>query len=101
MAPHPWRKTALVFGLFIGLGGLAQVALMLYASTHQGTIELDCRSRCRFQGTECLPGGRVSMALDPGDYTVDLWASHGDALWIPRAVTVRLGETTPFVCTTP
>lgn len=99
--PHRWRKTALLFGGFITVGGLAQIALVLHATKNQGTLEFDCRGRCRFQGTECLPGGRFSMTLDPGDYTVDLWASHGEALWLPRRVTVRVGEHTTFVCDPP
>lgn len=96
-----WRRPPFMLATVIGLGGLAQVALLLHASHAQGTLELDCRARCRFQGAECLPGGNVSMALEPGDYTVDVWSPHGEALWAPRTATVRIGERTRFVCTPP
>jgi hypothetical protein len=84
--------------LLIGLVVAAQAALMIVAELTQGTLVLDCRRRCRFQGGECLPGGGLRSTLDPGDYTIDIWAASGPERWHPRAFSIAVGEVTHVVC---
>lgn len=86
-----------------GLGGAAlvggiQLAIMLVAGKLQGTLVLECKQRCRFQGIECLPGGSSRQTLDEGSYPIEIWATSGAALWIPKTVQITKGETTTFVC---
>ena len=82
----------------IALACAAQGILMLVSARTQGTLELECRGRCRFQGGECLPGGSVSMALDPGSYSVEVWTPQTEPPWTGRPVTIRVGEVTRFDC---
>jgi hypothetical protein len=83
---------------FLAAGGVAQIILMIVASRTQGTLDLECRTRCRFQGGECLPGGSLRSTLDPGDYTIEVWTASGAERWQPRTFTIARGETTRFVC---
>jgi hypothetical protein len=89
---------------FILIGGAvlalaATSAVLLYLGNRgKGTLALECKTRCRFDSMECLPGGSSEMALDPGTYTIEVWASSGSALWLPRTFEIVEGETTPFVC---
>jgi hypothetical protein len=82
----------------LALAAVVQIAMMVVAATTQGTLELECRTRCRFQGGECLPGGGLSTTLDPGEHTIEVWAASGDAHWQPRTFSIAVGEVTRFVC---
>lgn len=93
------RKRVIVFGLAIGVALIGvQLGIMYFANKSQGTLELVCEQRCKFQEMECLPGGKVTQMLDPGTYTIEIWASSGSALWIPKQFEIAVGETTQFVC---
>lgn len=96
-----WQKRrkylALGAGAVVVIAG-AQLLLMFVASRVQGTLVLECKQRCKFQGLECLPGGSSRQTLDEGTYPIEVWASSGSALWIPKTFTITTGETTTFVC---
>jgi hypothetical protein len=82
----------------LAVAAVVQIGMMVVAATTQGTLELECRTRCRFQGGECLPGGGLSTTLDPGEHTIEVWAATGDAHWQPRSFSIAVGEVTHFVC---
>jgi hypothetical protein len=96
-----WKKVK-KYGLaalgFIAVVGAGQLVLMLVASQTQGTLVLECKQRCKFQGLECMPGASSRQSLDEGVYQIEVWASSGSALWIPKSFTITTGETTTFVC---
>jgi hypothetical protein len=98
-AAPPGRRRLLLL-VAAGLVSIAalSVAVSGISSKKQGKLEIECRTRCRFQGMECLPGGRVQMALAPGQHAIEIWTASGDSLWTPKQATVRIGETTHFVC---
>src|SRR5690606_22716120 len=77
---------------------VVQLVLFLIAERAQGRLELECRARCRFPGTECLPGGTLWMALAPGTYTIERQGGSGNAPWPPLSFEIRVGETTRLVC---
>jgi hypothetical protein len=96
-----WKKRkkyvlAVVAGLVVIAG--IQLVIMLVAGAVQGTLVLECKQRCRFDGIECLPGGSSRQTLDEGTYQIEIWASSGSALWIPKQFQITKGETTTFVC---
>jgi hypothetical protein len=97
---RPWYRHRYV--PFVGVGVIvvvaAQAILLLVASRVQGTLVLECRTRCRFQGAECLPGGSVRMSLDEGTYPIEIWAPAGPDRWLPRTLAITTGATTRFVC---
>jgi hypothetical protein len=82
----------------LAIAAVVQIAMLIVAATTQGTLELECRTRCRFQGGECLPGGGLRTTLDPGEHTIEVWAATGDAHWQPRTFAIAVGEVTHFVC---
>lgn len=93
------RKKYILAGVgFLAVAFAAQGILMLVASRVQGTLVLECKQRCKFQGLECLPGGSSRQTLDEGTYTIEVWAASGSALWIPKQFQITTGETTTFVC---
>jgi hypothetical protein len=92
------RREVRFFLAVLAAAVVGQIALMLLAATTQGTLELECRTRCRFQGGECLPGGGLRTTLDPGEHTIEVWAATGDAHWQPRTFSIAVGEVTHFVC---
>jgi hypothetical protein len=98
-AAPPGRRGLLLL-VAAGLVSMAALAFALSGipSEKRGKLEIECRTRCRFQGLECLPGGRVQMALAPGQHVIEIWTASGDSLWTPKQATVRIGETTHFVC---
>lgn len=88
-----------VVGLILAVAAVVQITWMLWAGHTQGLLLLECRTRCRFQNAECLPGGKIRMNLDPGDYTIEVWRPQGDGrLWHPHTFTITRGETTTFTC---
>jgi hypothetical protein len=91
-----WRNIFIV--AFLVLAVLGGVVAYVVSDRTQGTLELECQTRCRFQGAECLPGGSRLSPLDPGDYTIEIWTATGEAKWRPEHFTIRVGETTRFVC---
>jgi hypothetical protein len=96
-----WKKVrkyaVVILGAVVAIGG-AQLALMFIASRVQGTLILECKQRCRFQGMECLPGGSSRQTLDEGTYDIEVWSSSGSALWTTKSFQITTGETTTFVC---
>ncbi|MCB9622225.1 MAG: hypothetical protein H6723_02690 [Sandaracinus sp.] len=65
------------------------------ANRHTGELVITCEERCAFQGMECLPGGEVSMRLDPGLVTVELGEPGTRRALV---VEVREGHRTELVC---
>jgi hypothetical protein len=100
-APKPAVKkpsfALIAGGVLLAVAGVL-LAQLLVANKAHGTLELVCKQRCRFDGMECLPGGAMTMRLDAGTYSIDVWASSGSALWIPSTFSIAVGETTHFVC---
>ena len=87
--------------LLLGVAALAlvvQAAFLIVASQTQGTLELECRQRCRFLGGECLPGGSLRSSLDPGDHMIEVWTGAGPDLWRPKTFTIAVGEVTRVTC---
>lgn len=97
-SPRTPRRTLLLFAGVIVAGALVSALIGAGSSRTQGTLELECRTRCRFQGMECLPGGSVQMSLEPGAHTIEVWTATGSERWTPKQATIRIGETTRFVC---
>ena len=98
--PAPWhrRREARLFIGAVAVAMVVQLGFRIRACTSQGTLALDCRTRCRFQGGECLPGGAIEVPLDPGDYTVEVWTASGPERWRPRPFSIAVGEVTRVVC---
>jgi hypothetical protein len=96
--PFLARREVRFFLGVLAVAAVGQIVLLIVASTTQGTLVLECRTRCRFQAGECLPGGSLRTTLDPGEHTIDVWAATGDAVWQPRTFTIAVGEVTTFVC---
>lgn len=94
------RRRRLVMRIAGGGAAIIGIFVVFYVvATHgQGTLLLECQTRCRFQGGECLPGGEQRMSLDPGTYTIEIWTAAGSALWVPRQFDIAEGETTTYVC---
>lgn len=80
---------------------LAQATLMLHADRTQGTLDVTCKQRCRFGGAECLPGGSWRGTFNPGEYTIEVWNPDAPTKWDSHPVSLRVGETTQFVCAPP
>jgi hypothetical protein len=92
--PRRWK---IILGLFL-FATTASGIVGLYASRTQGTIEIDCQGRCRFENMECLPGGSVAMSAEPGTFRIETWAPDSAEHWKPNDVQIRAGATTKFVC---
>jgi hypothetical protein len=93
------RKKYLLIGVgFVVVVAAIQLVILFVANQVQGTLVLECKQRCKFQGLECLPGGRSRQTLDEGTYQIEVWATAGSALWIPKSFTITTGETTTVVC---
>lgn len=94
------RRWLLVGGTIVAIAGVLGVQLVFEASARrtQGTLDVTCRQRCRYGGAECLPGGAWRASVDPGQYTIDVFDPDSPSRWRPVTATVRLGETTHFVC---
>ena len=88
--------------IMIGGAGAAMLAVLaimfVIEAATQGQLALDCQTRCRLDGLECMPGATLETALDPGDYTVEIWQGAGSALWKRVPVHIEVGETTRVVC---
>ncbi len=93
---HRW---GLILGLGIPLIGVA-IAVLVQVETRAsgGSVELRSERRCKFRGAELLPGAAMTMVLDPGAYTVELFDPDVDGMWRTDAFEVRAGEATTYVC---
>jgi hypothetical protein len=91
-------RVAIFVGVAVALITLVGVFMTAYESRTQGTLELDCKGRCRFGGMECLPGGSVSMGLPPGTHTIETFAPDEPTRWKKNEVAIQLGQTRRFVC---
>lgn len=99
--PRVPQKIPLGWKLLVGaivLATLSMVGIERYAARTQGTVEIDCQGRCRFENMECLPGGSVSMSAPPGEFQVETWAPDSPTHWKTNRVPVTIGATTKFVC---
>lgn len=92
--PLGWK----LFGAFILLTIVVSSAVSWFGARSQGTLEVECKGRCRFENMECLPGGSVTMGLSPGTYTIETWAPDSATKWKANEVVVELGRTRKFVC---
>lgn len=92
----PWSVKVMLGGtlLLVGVG----VAVEVVQAQRQGTLELECRGRCRFDNLECLPGGSLSTSLPPGDYLVETWAPDEPNHWKKHSVPIQIGVTQHFIC---
>ena len=66
---------------------------------NEGTLEVNCTNRCKFQGMECMPGGSWGSTMPAGDYTFEVFDASSPTHWTSRVVTIRNGEKTSFACT--
>lgn len=73
--------------------------LRAHADKTDGTLEVTCTNRCKFQGMECMPGGSWGSTLAPGDYAFEVFDASSPTQWTKRTVTIKKGETTQFACT--
>lgn len=88
---------ALVVGvLVVALAGNYILERSLAGST--GKLQLECSQRCEFRGFTCLPGGRMDMRLDPGDYPIKVWNPDIAGSWESQTLRIELGQDTRFVC---
>lgn len=92
---RPWVLGLAGLCLFAGVGTLL---LFEYANRHQGAVEIRAESRCRFGGTELLPGAAMSLHLEPGRHSFEVYNSRVPGNWEVQAVDVRLGETASVRC---
>jgi hypothetical protein len=92
---RPWLL--FLFGTFL-VAGVGNLILRAYADRHQGWLEIHAESRCRFDGGELLPGGVMTLSLDPGSYTVEVYNSRVPGNWQLQRFDVRLGQTTRVRC---
>lgn len=92
---RPWVLGLAGLCLFAGVGTRL---LFAYADRHQGAVEIRAESRCRFNGAELLPGAVMSLHLEPGRYSVEVYNSRVPGNWETQSVDVRVGETTPVRC---
>jgi hypothetical protein len=52
-------------------------------------------------GTKCLPGGYFQTILEPGDYTLEVWAPDQSPKWQPLPYSIRAGQLTHVDCLPP
>lgn len=104
-APAPasggWKRHR--WGVYLGLGIpiLAMVvAFGMEAMMTSGGPQVTFRSeqRCKFQGMELLPGAEMTMALEPGEYVVQVFDPAVEGMWRSDIFEVREGQATRYVC---
>jgi hypothetical protein len=78
---------------------VGNLALRAGKRVSEGTLEVTCTNRCKFQGMECMPGGSWGSTLPPGDYSFEVYDATSPTQWTTRTVTIKKGETTQFACT--
>ena len=77
----------------LGLGGM-----YWFADQTQGWLELEAESRCELGGATLLPGGSMSMALDPGSYTIRVFNPNAPGGWETQKFDIKIHETTTVHC---
>jgi hypothetical protein len=97
-ARAPLARPLVAIATLIVAGAAGSLVFRHVASQNQGTLELRAEQRCRFQGMEILPGGEMSIGLDPGPYSIEVWSPDAEDHWEPREVLLVKDETTTFVC---
>jgi hypothetical protein len=78
---------------------VGNLVLRARANKSEGTLEVTCTNRCKFQGMECMPGGSLGSTLKPGDYAFEVFDASSPTQWTTRTVTIEVGKTTRFACT--
>lgn len=91
-------RSVIVLGAVVAVAIAAQLVVPRLVQRDHGTLVLDCRTRCRFQGMECLPGGSVEMSLPAGSHAIEVWAPDAPGGWRPEQIPIRVGERIQFVC---
>ncbi len=97
-SPHAYRRalkwwlTTVVVISTVGFG------VQWIATRDQGTLEIHCDHRCRFEGMDCRPGGSVAGSYDPGRYVIEVFDPKAPGGWRPEAAEVRRAHTTVFHC---
>jgi len=84
----------------IGLTAVSLIFLIVVPrlSGETGRLSVKCTHRCRFHGTECLPGGSWSSPLKPGVYELQVWNPDVPGNWETVLVEVQDGGNTHFTC---
>jgi hypothetical protein len=72
--------------------------IQLLVTRDQGTLEIHCHHRCRFQGMDCRPGGAVSGSYDPGQYEIEVFDPKAPGGWRLERARVERDKTTVFRC---
>jgi hypothetical protein len=91
------RKIAYGLGV-LTIGAIVLGGVFLYINATEGTLEVTCAHRCRFQGTDCFPGGEFQLTLAPGRYVIDIWRPELKSSWEPHAIDIVVGQTVRFTC---
>ncbi|HEY4157141.1 MAG TPA: hypothetical protein VGM29_03555 [Polyangiaceae bacterium] len=95
LARNRWLQGYLVV---ITLSLLAGALMNAHASKVQGTLEIQAESRCKFDGAEILPGGSLSMTLDPRRYTIEVFDPRAPDHWQTQSFEITRGVTTRVHC---
>lgn len=87
--------------LLIAVPTLGAVSLLvMYISNRSVRTWLEIRAdhRCKFGGTELLPGGWERQSVNPGTYPVQVWDPDPSGHWQAQTIEVVADRTTVFVC---
>lgn len=89
-----------VMGLAVS-GAMVAYLLVDRPAPDEGRLDLRADVRCRFEGMDLLPGGRIESSLPAGDYPLRVWDADAPGHWSERTVRIRPGMTTLTSCSAP
>jgi hypothetical protein len=92
------KRGALLTGIAVVGAVLFTGLFFFYEKTQGGTLEILAQARCRFGGMDIMPGGSMSMTLEPGPYSIDVYDPTAPGHWQTHHFVLRLGETTAVTC---
>lgn len=82
----------------VALIGIYSGIMLAMENRGTGRLDVRCEYRCRMGESQCLPGGSYSAPMEPGWYTIEVWAPNRPSQWEPFAIEIEEGKTTEFVC---
>jgi hypothetical protein len=91
-------STLRLFGWVALVAALGFGGVYWFADETQGWLELEAESRCELGGATLLPGGSMSMALDPGSYTIRVFNPNVPGGWETQKFEIKLHGTTRVHC---
>jgi len=102
-ARRSWLRPWMIFAVVGIVGWSAMLGYLVVdaPAPNEGRLDLRADVRCRFQGMDLLPGGRVETGLPAGDYPIRVWDAKAPGHWSERTVRIRPGMTTVTRCSVP